>query len=163
MQKVDFGNTEIAFEDKSNKELRRTYQLFKMMNSKSLVSIGSSLTLLALKLKFPIKGIIKKTIFKHFCGGSTFDECQESIDALAKFHVASILDYGAEGKEGEDAFQITIKESLRAVEFAAKNDTVPVVSCKVSGLTENWVLEASRWMELHLKKHRKNLKHASIA
>ncbi len=142
MQKIDFENTEIAFEDKSNKELRQTYQLFKMMNSKVLVSIGSSLTLLALKLKLPIKGIIKKTIFKHFCGGATFSECQLSIDALAKYKVASILDYGAEGKEGEEAFQITIRESLRAIEFAAKNDTVPVVSCKVSGLSENWVLEA---------------------
>ena len=142
MQKIDFENTEIAFEDKSNKELRQTYQLFKMMNSKVLVSLGSSLTLLALKLKLPIKGIIKKTIFKHFCGGATFSECQLSIDALAKYKVASILDYGAEGKEGEEAFQITIRESLRAIEFAAKNDTVPVVSCKVSGLSENWVLEA---------------------
>ena len=142
MQKIDFENTEIVFEDKSNKELRQTYQLFKMMNSKVLVSIGSSLTLLALKLKLPIKGIIKKTIFKHFCGGATFSECQLSIDALAKYKVASILDYGAEGKEGEEAFQITIRESLRAIEFAAKNDTVPVVSCKVSGLSENWVLEA---------------------
>ena len=141
MSKVDFTNTAIAFERKSNRELKETAWLFGMMNKNWLVSIGSNLTLIALKMKLPIKGIIKKTIFKQFCGGATFEECRQSIKELANYQVATILDYGAEGKESEEAFDITVEESIRSVRFAAEHDTVPVVSCKVTGLASNGLLE----------------------
>ncbi len=138
---VDFKNTAIAFERKSDAELKQTAWLFRMMNNNLLVNVGSNMTLLALKMRLPIQGIIKKTIFKQFCGGTTFEECQYTIAELAKYNVATILDYGAEGKEDEAAFNITVKESIKSVQFAAKHDTVPVVSCKVTGLAENWVLQ----------------------
>lgn len=141
MSKVDFTNTAIAFERKSNRELKETAWLFGMMNKNWLVSIGSNLTLIALNMKLPIKGIIKKTIFKQFCGGATFEECRQSIKELADYKVATILDYGAEGKESEEAFDITVEESIRSVRFAAEHDTVPVVSCKVTGLASNGLLE----------------------
>jgi len=99
------------------------------------------MTLLALKLRMPINTIIKKTIFKQFCGGATFDECNKSIQELAAYNVAAILDYGAEGKEDEAAFDITVKESIKSVRFAAEHDTVPVVSCKITGLAQNGLLE----------------------
>jgi len=141
MAKVDFSNTAIAFERYSDRELKETNWLFSMMSKSWLVNIGSDLTLLALRLRMPIKGIIKKTIFKHFCGGATFDECRRSIKELAKYNVGSILDYGAEGKETEEAFDITVKESIRSVSFASEHDTVPVVSCKVTGLATNGLLK----------------------
>lgn len=141
MAKVDFSNTAIAFERYSDSELKETRWLFSMMSKSWLVDLGSSMTLFALQIKLPIKGIIKKTIFKHFCGGATFDECRESIKELAKYNVGSILDYGAEGKETEEEFDITVKESIRSVKFASEHDTVPVVSCKVTGLATNDLLK----------------------
>ena len=141
MAKVDFSDTGIAFERKSNRELKGTAFLFKMMNNNFLVNIGSHMTLWALKLRMPIKGIIKKTIFKQFCGGATFEECNKSIQELAAYNVAAILDYGAEGKEDDAAFDITVKESIKSVRFAAEHDTVPVISCKVTGLAQNGLLE----------------------
>lgn len=63
MAKVDFSNTAIAFERKSNKELKEINWLFKMMSKDWLVNLGSHLTLFALKIKMPIKGIIKKNHF----------------------------------------------------------------------------------------------------
>jgi len=141
MAKVDFSDTGIAFERKSDRELKETAFLFKMMNNSFLVDVGSNMTLLALKLRFPIKTVIKKTIFKQFCGGATFEECNKSIQELAAYHVAAILDYGAEGKENDAAFDITVKESIKSVRFAAKHDTVPVVSCKITGLAQNGLLE----------------------
>lgn len=141
MAKVDFSDTGIAFERKSNRELKGTAFLFKMMNNNFLVNVGSHMTLWALKLKMPIKGIIKKTIFKQFCGGATFEECNKSIQELAAYNVAAILDYGAEGKEDDAAFDITVKESIKSVRFAAEHDTVPVISCKVTGLAQNGLLE----------------------
>jgi len=141
MAKVDFSDTGIAFERKSNRELKGTAFLFKMMNNNFLVNVGSHMTLWALKLRMPIKGIIKKTIFKQFCGGATFEECNKSIQELAAYNVAAILDYGAEGKEDDAAFDITVKESIKSVRFAAEHDTVPVISCKVTGLAQNGLLE----------------------
>lgn len=112
-----------------------------MMNNNFLVNIGSNMTLLALKLRMPIKGIIKKTIFKQFCGGATLDECRKSIQELGVYQVASILDYGAEGKEDDAAFDLTVEESVKSIRFAAQQDTVPVISCKVTGLAQNELLE----------------------
>jgi proline dehydrogenase len=138
---IDFKNTEIAFERKSNKQLKETAWLFKMMNSSFLVNWGSKVTLFALQLKMPIKRLIKKTIFKQFCGGASFDECRITIKELADYRVETILDYGAEGKESDAAFDITVTESIKSVNFAAQHDTVNVVSCKVTGLCSNKLLE----------------------
>ena len=138
---VDFKNTEIAFERKSNNELRETAWLFRMMNSNLLVNLGSKVTLFALQLKMPIQGLIKRTIFKQFCGGATFEECRSTIKELADYQVETILDYGAEGKESETAFDITVTESIKSVNFAAQHGTVNVVSCKVTGLCSNKLLE----------------------
>lgn len=141
MAKVDFSDTSIAFERKSDRELKETAFLFRMMSNSSLVNFGSHMTLLALQIRLPIQWIIKKTIFKQFCGGATFEECNKSIQELAAYNVASILDYGAEGKEEDAAFDITVKESIKSVRFAAEHDTVPVVSCKITGLAQNDLLK----------------------
>ncbi|BDS14119.1 proline dehydrogenase family protein [Aureispira anguillae] len=141
MAKVDFSNTAIAFERKSNKELKQTNWLFKMMSNNLLVNLGSNMTLLALQLKMPIKGIIKKTIFKQFCGGATLDECRKTVSELAAYQVGTVLDYGAEGKEDDAAFDLTVQETIKSIRFAAEHDTVPVVSCKVTGLTKNSLLD----------------------
>lgn len=138
---LDFTNTAIAFDHKSDKDLKEMTWLFKMMNKQWLVDIGSNLTLVALKVRLPIQGIIKRTIFKQFCGGATFEECTQTIEELSKYGVATILDYGAEGKYTEADFDTTMHESLRSVQFAAKNATVPVVSCKISGLARFALLE----------------------
>ncbi|MCP4439417.1 MAG: proline dehydrogenase [Aureispira sp.] len=138
---LDFTNTATSFERKSNKDLKDMAWLFNLMNKQWLVDIGSALTLVALKIRLPIRGIIKKTIFKQFCGGSTFEECTKTIEELGKYDVATILDYGAEGKSTEKAFDKTVQESMRSVRFAAKNKTVPVVSCKVTGLARFELLE----------------------
>ncbi|MFT5646834.1 MAG: proline dehydrogenase, partial [Aureispira sp.] len=141
MAKVDFSDTGIAFERKSNKELKETAFLFKIMNNSLLVNVGSHMTLWSLKLRLPIKGIIKKTIFKQFCGGATFEECNKNIQELAAYNVATILDYGAEGKETDAAFDITVKESIKSIRFASEHDTVPVVSCKITGLAQDNLLK----------------------
>lgn len=138
---VDFKNTAIALEHKTDKELKNTAWLFRLMNSNFLVNIGSAMTILALNIRMPIQGIIKKTIFKQFCGGKDFEECRATVAELAAYNVATILDYGAEGKESEAAFDITIKASIKSILFAAQHDTVPVVSCKVTGLCKNKLLE----------------------
>lgn len=138
---VDFSNTEIAFAGMSDQELKNAARLFGMMNKKWLVSTGSQLGLAAIKMRLPINTLVKKTIFKQFCGGTTLLECQPTVDRLNKHNVLTILDYGAEGKCTEEAFNATMRETMRAVRFAHENDTVPVISTKITGLARLELLE----------------------
>lgn len=138
---VDFQNTEIAFERKSNKELKRMKWLFRLMSKSFLVKIGGKMTLLALRLRLPIKGLIKSTIFPQFCGGINLKACEQTVFELAQYNVATVLDYGAEGKESEADFDRTMEQTIRSIEFASTNTMVPVVSCKITGLTRFALLE----------------------
>ena len=139
---VDFTNTEIAFSNKTDKELKRTALVFRLMNKKWLVNLGSSLGLIALKLRLPFaERIIKSTIFDQFVGGRTLLECQSNIDHLFAHNTLTILDYGAEAKTEEADFNQTMNECIRAIEFAWKNKPVPVVSTKISGLARFDLLE----------------------
>ncbi|MEO1263626.1 MAG: proline dehydrogenase family protein [Bacteroidota bacterium] len=139
---IDFSNTEIAFADKSDKELKQSAWLFKFMNNPTLVNTGARLAMMAVKLRLPFfEYITKKTIFPQFCGGTTLLDSQKSIDRLYKFGVQSVLDYGAEGKESEEDFNFTMNENIRAIEFAAEQDSVPIISTKVTGLARFQILE----------------------
>lgn len=139
---VDFSNTEIAFSSKSDSELLRTYRLFKMMNNPTMVRIGSRLGLFAVRLGIPfVDKIIKDTIFEQFCGGVTLLDSQRTIDKLYRHNTLTVLDYGAEGKSTEDEFNQVMEETCRAIEFAASNDSVPVVSTKLTGMADDEMLE----------------------
>ena len=100
---LNFQNTEIAFADKSDDELKRTAWLFGMMNKHWLVGIGAKVGMAAIKMHLPfVESVVKNTIFRQFCGGTTLLESGVSIERLFQSNVVSILDYGAEGKESEE-------------------------------------------------------------
>ena len=138
---LSFDNTEIAFANKSNSELRKSAWLFSLMNNPSLVSIGSSLTPLAFKWGLPIKSLVKNTIYNQFCGGETLAECTLAINKLSKYNVQTILDYGVEGKETEEAFDENLQEMLKAIAFAKTSGHVPFASIKVTGYAHFALLE----------------------
>ncbi len=142
VNKIDFSNTEIAFKNKSDQELKKAYQLFKMMNKSWFVNLGSKLGTLAVKWNLPFsKAIVKNTIFEQFCGGTTLLNSQPTIDKLAKYNVVSLLDYGAEGKTTEEAYNRTMNENIKALEFASTNPSIPVVTTKITGLARFELLE----------------------
>lgn len=138
---LSFDNTQIAFSGKSNKDLSRSYWLFKMVSNSSFVKIGKSLTTFAIKTHLPIKGLIKATIFKQFCGGETIEECDKAIDELGKFNIGTILDYSVEGKETEKDFDACCDETISTIN-KAKNDThIPFCVFKLTGLARFDLLE----------------------
>lgn len=154
--KLDFFNTEIAFSNKSNKELKDTAWLFSMMNKPWLVNMGSKLGLIALKLRLPFTHtIIKNTIFRQFVGGTTLLECSKTIEKLYENKVQTILDYGAEAKTTEAEYNRTMNEFIRAIEFANTHDSVPVVTAKISGLARTGLLESIQKGESLTKETRK--------
>jgi proline dehydrogenase len=140
--KLDFSNTEIAFSNKSDKELKKTAWLFKWMNNQNLVKLGSKLGLFAIRFRLPFtETVVRSTIFPQFCGGETLLDCQSVIDKLYEYDTLTILDYGAEGKSDEDDLDTAMEETLKAIEMAASNNSVPVVSTKITGLVDNVILE----------------------
>ena len=70
MEKI-FDNTADAFVLKSDTELDRAYFLFRMIASEPLVKIGTAVTNFALKIHLPVEGLIRATVFDHFCGGGS--------------------------------------------------------------------------------------------
>ncbi|MFD2864191.1 proline dehydrogenase family protein [Mucilaginibacter antarcticus] len=140
-QSLSFENTEIAFRHASNKDLNRAFWLFKIINVNFLVKIGPPITNFAVNIGLPIKGIIKATIFKHFCGGETIRECEDTVKSLERGGVGIILDYSVEGEEDELVFDETRDEIIRTIKRAAKDRAIPITVFKVTGVGRFGLLE----------------------
>lgn len=131
---LSFDNTVIAFTDKSDKELKEAYWIFKLINNGTLVNIGSRLANIALKFHLPIQPFVKATIFKLFVGGETLENTRPKVQRLAKYGINTILDYGVEAKSSEYDYDKTLNEKLKAIHFAGKHKSVKLLSCKITGL-----------------------------
>ena len=139
----NFENTEIAFQYRSNRELRRAAFLFSSMGSPMLSSAGISLTKFAIGTGLPVKSLIKSTIFRQFCGGESMEEAAATAATLARFGVKVILDYSVEGKEAEADFDRAVREFIRAIEYAASlGHNIPFISVKITGFARFALLEA---------------------
>jgi proline dehydrogenase len=139
---ISFGNTEIAFAQKTDRKLRKSAWLFRIMNNPKLVDIGNVLALKAVEWKLPFaETVIRSTIFEQFCGGTTLLDSMPSIDVLVKAKTKTILDFGAEGKETEDDFNMTMNENIRAIDFASRSRNIPFVCIKITGLGRFELLE----------------------
>jgi proline dehydrogenase len=139
--KVSFHNIQKAFAAKSNAELRADYWLFKILGIKWLVNAAQPLVNTAAKLHLPIKGIIRATIFKHFCGGESIEDCKDTIDKLSKYHVKSILDYSAEGEQKEESFEYTAREIIATIKTAKENPAIAFSVFKPTGIARLLLLE----------------------
>lgn len=138
---ISFDNTEIAFSGKTDNDLNRSYWLFKLVSNSAFVNIGESLTNIAIRLRLPIKGLIKATIFKQFCGGESIQECEKTVHDLAKFHIGTILDFSVEGKEAEIDLDITANETMATICKAVDNKDIPFSVFKVTGIAPFNLLE----------------------
>ncbi|MFC4739959.1 proline dehydrogenase family protein [Flavobacterium ponti] len=133
MEKI-FTNTQTAFALKSDSELERAYFLFKMIESQPLVRIGTAVTNFALKAHLPVEGLIRSTVFDHFCGGVNENDCLSVVDKMYTKGVSSVLDYSVEGKEAEDQFEAAFAMTMKTIEFAKERDAIPFAVFKPTGL-----------------------------
>src|SRR6266700_1384202 len=115
MTNISFENTETAFKYKSDKELKRAKFLFSTMAKPLLVKLGTKITPFFIKANFPINGLIRKTIFGQFVGGESLEETSNVVNKLDPFQVQVILDYGVEGKEGEENFNHAADEFIKVI------------------------------------------------
>lgn len=138
---ISFADTSIAFSYKSERELRKSYFLFSSINNPVLSKLGANIVKLALKVKIPVKGIIRNTIFQQFCGGETIDQCDATIQKLANYNIKTILDYAAEGDSGEPDYDQAVEEILKTVRKAATNPNIIFCVFKPTGIASKKLLE----------------------
>ena len=138
---LSFDNTENAFRGKTDAELKRAYWLFKLISINFLTKIGPPITNLALKIGLPIKSLIKSTIFNHFCGGESIEECEGTVLQLHEVKVGSILDYSVEGEEEEPVFDATCVEIMKTIQHAQGDKRIPLTVFKATGLGKFSLLE----------------------
>ncbi|MFY8036306.1 MAG: proline dehydrogenase family protein [Cyclobacteriaceae bacterium] len=138
---IQFDDTSVAFSYKSDRELKKANLIFSLVNNPTTSAIATSLAKMSLALHLPVKGIIRATVFEHFCGGETVEESEITIEKLAKFKVGTILDYSVEGEKDEAGFDKTTREILSTIDEAKKNPAVPFCVFKVTGLASFDLLE----------------------
>lgn len=140
MEKI-FNNTKVAFALKTDTELDRAYFLFKMIDNEPLVRIGTAVTNFALKAHLPVEGLIRATVFDHFCGGTTEDDCLSVVDRMYTKGVSSVLDYSVEGKEEEEQFDAALEMTLKTIEFAKEKQAIPFAVFKPTGFGRFYLYE----------------------
>jgi proline dehydrogenase len=138
---ISFENTQNAFAYKSTKALKSAKLLFGFMGYPKLVQLGTRIVPALLKAGLPIKGIIRNTIFKQFVGGETLAETIPVAQMLAEHNVDVILDYGVEGKEGEENFDHATQVFIDVINHAASQKNIPFISIKVTGLASHELLQ----------------------
>lgn len=140
--KISFDNTEVAFSYKSNAALKKANFIFSLINHPWVSAAAISSVKLALNLRLPVEGVIRKTVFDHFCGGISIDNCDDEILTLKQYGVGTILDYSVEGADTEAGFDHAVEETLRTIEKAKKDPVgIPFSVFKVTGLASAALLE----------------------
>ncbi len=136
------NDTAIAFQSKSNGELKKAHLLFRAMGINWFVNMGPTLLKIAFALRIPITGLIKKTIFAQFCGGENIEECSKTIELLKKYHVGTILDYSVEGEGNDQSYEHTTTETIGTILKAKGNAAIPFTVFKVTGVFPHDLLQA---------------------
>jgi proline dehydrogenase len=62
-----------------------------MISIEPLVKIGSAVTNFALNINLPVEGLIRATVFDHFCGGINVKDCLSVVDKMHTKGVSSVL------------------------------------------------------------------------
>lgn len=136
----DLQDTRIAFADKSNADLWRATWLFRIIGNPTVSGIGQSFTKAAMALHLPVKGLIKATIFRQFCGGEDITESLRTAEKLARSGIGTILDHSVEGQDDEAALDHTVQEVLRTIAVAKERKDIPFCVFKPTGISRTELL-----------------------
>ncbi len=139
--KISFEDTSIAFSYKSDTELKKAHFIFSLVNHPWISLIATGAVRLGFNLGLPIEGLIKKTVFYHFCGGESIDKTKEALERLAKYSIGTILDYSVEGEKTEEGFENTTIETILTIEKAHQSKDIPFCVFKVTGIASTQLLE----------------------
>jgi proline dehydrogenase len=143
---VRFDDTAIAFRYKSDKQLRKARFIFTVVNNPLISKLSTTAVKVGMAIGLPIKGIVRSTVFEHFCGGETIEKTENIVKHIGEFNVKTILDYSVEGEKAEAGFDLTKQELLKTFDTASQSPDIPFCVFKVTGLANAELLE-----KIHLK------------
>jgi proline dehydrogenase len=138
---IDFKNTQIAFEAKSNADLRRAKFLFNALKHPWVVKLGKIFVYITNKVRFPVGWLLRPTIYKQFVGGETLKKCTPLAQQLMKYNIRSIFDYSAEGGGTDKDIQQTFDEFICSIGYAKNNQNVAYTVFKPTALVADKLLE----------------------
>ena len=138
---IIFDNLKAAFEDKSDIDLSRAYLLFKTISNPIISKTLTACVKISMWLNLPISGIIKATVYKHFCGGTTINNSEKTIEKLWNSHIGTILDFSSEGKKSETDFNRAMNEIIASINKAKSQISIPFSVFKPTGLARFSLLE----------------------
>ena len=118
---MKFDNTQKAYQLKTDRDLQKAYYLFLLFSNKKLVSLGSSITRLILRMKLPVSYIFKITFFSQFCAGLNKKESLKVVDSLKSFKILSYLHYAVEAVKTENGMEISKNNTLETLSFSKEN------------------------------------------
>jgi len=131
---LSFQDTELAFRHMSDHDLRRRYMLFRMIDSPVLTRLGPPFITFCLRMGLPVTGIIKRTIYDIFAGGTSIEGTEDRSQQLLDARVQTILDYSVEGKKDDPGFDATRDEIIATLRYGAEREAVAFSAMKVSGI-----------------------------
>ena len=126
-----FNNTQLAFADKTDAQLKKAFWMFKLIEQPALTKIGTNFLNFAVHNNLPFAGsVVKDTMFEQFCGGETREESMKVVIKMFKRGVGSIFDYSIEGKEDEATFDAVCQEIKDIIKFSVGNPAIPFIVFK---------------------------------
>src|SRR6185295_4382882 len=126
---------------KSDGELRKANFIFTVVNHPFISMLATGSVKLGMKLRLPIQGLVRSTVFDHFCGGETIDKAEKTIHHLGEYNVNAILDYSVEGAKTEEGFDATAEEILHTFDKAKTSNHIPFCVFKMTGMADAVLLE----------------------
>ena len=138
---ISFDDTRVAFADKTTTELKKAWWLFILVKNPRLVKVGSVLLNIANSIRLPLRWILKTTVFKHFCGGETIEECRDTLDKFSDSGIKAVLDYAAEGVQTEKEFDEARDRILATIELSRTNSNIGFAVFKFTGIARFSLLE----------------------
>ena len=127
-----FENTKTAFSAKKNSDLLKSRFIYKILSSPTISKLGTSLIKFAIKIRFPIKRLVKNTLFNHFCAGENYEESLSTVKKLGNNNIFSVIDYSVEAGSKEESFEKFLSKKIKTIDFSKKNEYMPFVVFKPS-------------------------------
>tara|TARA_B100000959_G_scaffold10157_1_gene10252 strand:+ start:749 stop:1915 length:1167 start_codon:yes stop_codon:yes gene_type:complete len=136
-----FDNMKVAYADKSDRDLNRAYFLFKIISNPFVTKILTFFMQVSIWIGLPIKGLIKATVYKQFCGGTTIKNSQKTIEKLWQSKIGTILDFSAEGIEAEKDLNRAKNEIIATITKAKAERSIPFAVFKPTAVAPFQFLE----------------------
>lgn len=117
---LDLKNVKQAYQHLNNEDLHKTYSLFSINNLKLINKWGLQALKVMMRYSFPIKNLVKKNIFNHFCGGETLEECEQVAENLRKYGIEVVFDYATEGLKNNIEFDSACDSIIKSLKKTAE-------------------------------------------